>query len=351
MGNQLMERILRQGTLLLLGISVAWIAASSAQQAEDPIATVIRVNGKLEWREHSEAAWKVATMGLQLYSGNELRTAELSRATIVFTSDASRVLINESTEMVIEAKGKRFERPKNRVNLFVGEMYCKVKEGGKFEAETPSCVASVRGTEFDVACDITGFTTLIVVEGLVDFINEFGQILAQANTQSTSEPGQPPSEPEPISGDEIRQQTEWTGQVEPKWQLNLAPEGNGGRQELGVASTLRIRANLRKTGQLDPTCNVTLNPLTAGLPQVVFSTDGGNTWTTSPVITLSRGEKSFSVRGDQAGSARIVATASDCAPGETTITFAAPKEHRTIEMEFRNPEGQTKKVTIELESK
>ena len=312
---------------------------------------MIRINGKLEWREDSEAAWKVATAGLQLYSGNELKTAPLSRATILFASDASRVLINESTELVVKAKEKRFERPTNRVNMFVGEIYSKVKEGGKFEAETPSSVASVRGTEFNVACDITGFTTLIVVEGLVDFINEFGQILAQANMRATAEPGQPPSEPEPISQDEIQQQTEWTGQVEPKWQLNLAPEGNGGQLEVGVASTLRIRANLRETGQLDPDCNITLDPLTAGLPQVVFSTDGGNTWTPSPVITLSRGQKSFLVRGDQAGSARIVATAADCAPGETTIIFAASKEHRTVEMEFRNPEGQTKKVTIEMESK
>ena len=113
--------------------------------SEEPVAVVVSVSGKVEWREEERAPWKLAAKGLRLYQGSELRTGILSRAVLVFVADGSRVLVNEDTELVVEAKGLgRVLRPTGRVRMFVGEVYSKVRSGREFEVETPVSVASVR---------------------------------------------------------------------------------------------------------------------------------------------------------------------------------------------------------------
>jgi len=145
--------------------------------SEEPVAVVVSVSGKVEWREEERAPWKLAAKGLRLYQGSELRTGILSRAVLVFVADGSRVLVNEDTELVVEAKGLgRVLRPTGRVRMFVGEVYSKVRSGREFEVETPVSVASVRGTEFDLSHDAE--LELIVVDGLVELSNALGRALA-----------------------------------------------------------------------------------------------------------------------------------------------------------------------------
>ena len=65
--------------------------------------------------------------------------------------------------------------------LAEGETYGNIsKQGkGKFQIETPTAIASVKGTELDVNFDFNEeITTLTVVDGLVEFGNELGTITA-----------------------------------------------------------------------------------------------------------------------------------------------------------------------------
>ena len=67
--------------------------------------------------------------------------------------------------------------------LSEGETYGDISKQGKgeFQIETPTAVASVKGTELDVNFDFNEeLTTLTVVDGLVEFGNELGTITAGA---------------------------------------------------------------------------------------------------------------------------------------------------------------------------
>ncbi|MCK4416583.1 MAG: FecR domain-containing protein [Candidatus Latescibacteria bacterium] len=335
----------------VLVFSLALMAAQAFAQVEEEIAFVVTINGRLDWRQRSDVPWGIAYVGLRLRSGNELRTSPLSRASIVFISDGSRVLINEDTELVVQAKGVGFQGRQNRVKMFVGEVYNKIKSGRSFEVETPSAVASVRGTEFDVVYDqFTGITVLTVVEGLVELANQLGRVLGGANTQTSAGKETPPTAPETKSEAEVEDITAWTEEVQPKWRLNVVPQGI--RYSVGDVFNIRVSAILLETGQVDPKANFTLASFSSNLPELVFSTDGGGTWDRSPTVTLSNGERVLQAKGTKVGSASIEATAPDCSPGRATVTIKRVLKRRTIKLKFENePKTETKEITIELEEK
>jgi len=318
--------------------------------SEEPVAVVVSVSGKVEWREEERAPWKLAAKGLRLYQGSELRTGILSRAVLVFVADGSRVLVNEDTELVVEAKGLgRVLRPTGRVRMFVGEVYSKVRSGREFEVETPVSVASVRGTEFDLSHDAElELTELIVVDGLVELSNALGRALAGAYMRTTARRGEPPAPPDTLSEGEVRERTRWAERVEPKWRLDLVPKGEG-KVQVGEILEVSVRAISLRTGRRDESCSVTLNPLSVDLPGVTFSTDGGHTWTAAPVVKLDGGEGRFVLKGSKEGTAHIFATAPNCAPGELTISVVSGEGRKVIELEYLDEKGRNRRLRIELE--
>ncbi|HIE03594.1 MAG TPA: hypothetical protein EYP61_02415 [Candidatus Latescibacteria bacterium] len=331
----------------LLGSLILLVHSSFS---EEPVAVVVSVSGRAEWREGGRAPWKLAVKGLQLYQGSELRTGTLSRAVLVFVADGSRVLVNEDTELVVEAKGLgRVPRPTGRVRMFVGEVYSKVRSGREFEVETPVSVASVRGTEFDLSHDAElELTELIVVDGFVELSNALGRALAGAYMRTTARRGEPPAPPDTLSEGEVRERTRWAERAEPKWRLDLVPEGKG-KVRVGEILEVSVRAISLRTGRRDESCGVTLNPLSVDLPGVTFSMDGGHTWTTAPAVKLDGGEGRFVLKGSKEGKAHIVATAPNCAPGELTVSVVSGKERKVIELEYLDEEGRNRRLRIELE--
>jgi len=320
--------------------------------SEEPIAMVVSVSGKVEWREGEKAPWKLATKGLQLFQGNELRTGPLSRATIVFVADGSRVLVNEDTELTLEAKGLgEIPKPTGRLRMFMGEVYSKVRPNRSFEIETPVSVASVRGTEFDLSHDAElELTELVVVDGLVELSNALGRTLAGAYMRTSARRGEPPEPPDTLSQRQVRDRVSWTERVEPKWKLNLIPEGEG-KVPVGGTLEVLVQAISPRTGQVDRSCRVTLHPLSVDLPGLLFSTDGGRTWAQAPVVQIEAGEGRFILKGNKEGTVHITATGPDCAPGEATIVVASEKGRKIIEMEYIDEKGKKRRLRIELEEK
>lgn len=342
--------IIRTSLLLCCALVVPTILA---QEDKPIVAIVIQIKGRLEWRASDRGRWQAATLGQKLLAGTHLRTGNLDRAVIVFVADASRVLINEQTELVVEAKGQFIPKAKSRIRMLAGEVFNKIRSGHTFEVETPSSVASVRGTDFDVLYDVlVQRTTVTVVDGVVWLADLLGrwEVQAGANMRTTHQEGAPPSKPAPLPQSEVQRITRWTEQMAPKWELNLVPEG-GGTQEVGTSFKVKVGVSDAQTGHLDPTAQITSDPLSTDLPQTVFSTDGGATWSTSLRVVLSNGTGEVLVRGEQAGTLHLAITARDCAPGEATITLSPPKERHRLELDFEGEDGGKKKAIIELEDK
>ncbi|MCK4957680.1 MAG: FecR domain-containing protein, partial [Candidatus Cloacimonetes bacterium] len=137
----------------------------------DSVAKTIKIKGDIELTRNQNI-YNVST-GDQLFNDDELVCKENSYAAIKFSDDSSIVKLFPNSLLIIhsEKKGEKFEK---RNFLKMGEVWTKVKKrSGLFEIETPTTVASVKGTGFLLSVDENGVTDLYTLEGEVEFSNKF----------------------------------------------------------------------------------------------------------------------------------------------------------------------------------
>lgn len=105
-------------------------------------------------------------VGDEILSGAGTATIVLADGSVVRLSPNSRLLFNRLTQY---GKSGMVD---TRLRLDKGEVHTRVQplteDGARFEIETPSAVAAVRGTAFTLQTEATG-THLQVTEGVVDF--------------------------------------------------------------------------------------------------------------------------------------------------------------------------------------
>jgi hypothetical protein len=91
--------------------------------------------------------------------------------------------------------------------------------------------------------------------------------------------------------------------------------------------------------------------LTADMPDVLFSTDGGATWNAQPVVKLSDGEARVMVKSDKQGKVTATAVGEDCAPGTLDMTFIEQAEVTKVMIEFTDDQGNKKQYEIDIQQK
>jgi len=340
--------------LSLLLAFLAFLPGAAVSQQGGVIATVININGKLEYRENDKTDWKTAKKFDPFYQGYQLRTETGNKAMIHYVSSGSRVLINENTQIEIQAEAAvtGAKPTKERTKLIMGEIYSRITPGKNYEVETPSSVASVRGTEFDSKYNIeTDEATYVVLVSIIELMNQLGSVLLNQMQMTTVKLGEKPQDPKDISKGDAQKLTSWTTGVEPKWRLNLIPEG-GIDHEVGGEFTLGFAVLDTKTTSLDNTASFELKSFTASSDIIEFSTDNGKTWTAAPVVRVVNGVATLRARVKAEGSVEITAAANDAEPSVITINVTKVKDHKRIEILFTSPDGITSKTLIlELEEK
>lgn len=140
-----------------------------------------------------------------LYSGDVVGTGADGRAALLF-SDGAQLRLDHNAAVEIT----RPEASGGRTNLFRalgGEIWARLRPGNAIRTRTVAL--GVRGTEIllRVAPD-DGTTTLTVIEGEVDFFNEFGRVVVGTAQQSIARPGQAPTNPVTIDNPAFI--VEWT---------------------------------------------------------------------------------------------------------------------------------------------
>jgi hypothetical protein len=118
--------------------------------------------------------WTAATSGAAVREGDELRTGSQGRMLILF-DDGSVVVVGKDSRLTID---EHLFEPSGTVrsllHLMQGRIRALVSEafegaGAVYEIETPTSVASVRGTEFVVHYDpVAGATDIVGVTGEVE---------------------------------------------------------------------------------------------------------------------------------------------------------------------------------------
>ncbi|MFA6600770.1 MAG: FecR family protein [Candidatus Omnitrophota bacterium] len=139
-------------------IAVAFFAIHPAYGAESRKATVQEVRGEVLARTGG-SDWQAAQAGLVLEEQDEVRTGADSEAVILLDDDkVGKVELREKSYFRVNtlkedtASGRRV----TLLDLAEGKLrvYAKKrKDGSKFEVRTPTAIAGVRGTVFDVSVD------------------------------------------------------------------------------------------------------------------------------------------------------------------------------------------------------
>jgi hypothetical protein len=132
--------------------------------------------GDAQILKKGSAAWTPAEKGMALEAGDKVKTGEKGSATIEM--DQGTITLAERTEFGIKTYEIKGDEVKSVSELSLGKLKAKVAKlqgGSKFEIMTPTAVAAVRGTFFNLWVFLfegDWFTRLDVEDGTVNFKDE-----------------------------------------------------------------------------------------------------------------------------------------------------------------------------------
>lgn len=117
---------------------------------------------------------KKVKRGTKIYNDDQIVTKAKSRIAFVFLDDKSLVRVRQNSVFKVKGKREKNSIAKNIV-LEIGDVFASVtKQKGEFRIESPTSVASVKGTKFSVDFDSNGETKTYVYEGLVEVASKQG---------------------------------------------------------------------------------------------------------------------------------------------------------------------------------
>ena len=166
-------------------------ASGGAGRKNDAAAVIASLEGAVEVLRAGETDWKAAGAGTSLGIGDQLRTAQRSRATLRL-SDLSVLRVSEL--MTCEIGPPREATGKPVLNLKSGSAYFFSRDKPQeMQLRTPSVSGAIRGTEFNVTVWQDDRTTVTMIDGEVALSNAFGSVTVRGGEQSVAETGRTPT--------------------------------------------------------------------------------------------------------------------------------------------------------------
>ena len=135
------------------------------------IAVTTKVKGLVEIMPIGKDNFANLKPGTILSDGDKIRTGSSGFTAIIFIDDKSTLKLKENSEAVIT--GQRSARSiAKKINMDIGTVRATVnKQNSNFVIQTPTSVASVKGTDFWMITDPVDGDLVIGLEGLVTLTN------------------------------------------------------------------------------------------------------------------------------------------------------------------------------------
>ncbi len=154
------------------------------------VAVTTKVKGLVEIMPIGKDNYSNLKPGSILADGDRIRTGSSGFTAIIFIDDKSTLKLKENSEAVIN--GQRSARNiAKKINMDVGTIRATVnKQNSNFVIQTPTSVASVKGTDFWMITDPVDGDLVIGLEGVVSLTNnETGsEVDVVEGTSGTSTP-------------------------------------------------------------------------------------------------------------------------------------------------------------------
>lgn len=175
-----------QGTkffVIWMGWALAFPLAIPAQEPEAR-AVVVDLAGEVRSQAAGDLEWTAVEQGAQLEEGTKLHSGEGASALIEFPP-GHRAKLHEKTVILLSQLdyGARREAENTTIHLAMGRILNSVKklrsEDSEYAVRTPTTVAAVRGTVYEVGYDPeTRQTSVKVLEGMIEMESRLGRRLS-----------------------------------------------------------------------------------------------------------------------------------------------------------------------------
>ena len=153
---------------------IAFLSAGLLQAEKIAVAT--KVKGVSEIMKVGSKNFSSLKAGMILDDGDKVRTGKAGFVAIIFIDDKSTLKVKENSEAVITGRRTKKNISK-KINIDGGTIRASItKQNVDFVIQTPTSVASVKGTDFWMVVDELLGDQIIGIEGQVSLVNtETGQ--------------------------------------------------------------------------------------------------------------------------------------------------------------------------------
>jgi hypothetical protein len=195
-----MRKWLKIGLLICLALIMVPCNLSCGSSSEKNT-FITSLQGEVTVKKASSANWVKAEVKMLLNKGDSIKTEAEASAQITFFN-GSTIELRAGTQIEITELVK--EQAKNiRMKQEIGETISKVEKlvdsASKYEIETPTAVAGVRGSSMRVSVRPDGTTQVQNLEGKISVTAQGVEVVIPVGSSSTVLPGQPPSPPQPVA--------------------------------------------------------------------------------------------------------------------------------------------------------
>ena len=285
--------------LLIILFCISFVFSANAKV----VAAISTLKGLVMVKPSGSRKYIPAYKGQMLKNGEWLKTKDGVFVAIVFL-DGSNIKIQQQTEVKITSYRMTAKELKTNLEMSKGQAWSDVASqgaGGEFKITTPTAVASVKGTEFDLEYDIeNGETTLIVLEGSVEFAGELGTILAGAMESSKDGGTTAKLNPEDLPS--------WQNNTDPSWAFKLKPDKMG-KQKIGNI----IKVNIQILNAKSKVFNGSYSGVAmveSQKSELLVSSDGSS-WASSIDVSINRGRGVVQVKSSRQGKSEIIVSTDD----------------------------------------
>jgi len=197
------------------------------------IAVTTKVKGLVEIMPNGKENFGNLKPGTILSDGDKIRTGSSGFTAIIFIDDKSTLKLKENSEAVIT--GQRSARSiAKKINMDVGTVRATVnKQNSNFVIQTPTSVASVKGTDFWMITDPVDGDLVIGLDGVVTLTNN--ETGAEVDvTEGTSGSSTPNGDVDVEETEESSIPEDPTDQDEQQAEIKIYFEGPNGEQKVMI---------------------------------------------------------------------------------------------------------------------
>ncbi|HON56139.1 MAG TPA: FecR family protein, partial [bacterium] len=138
---------------------------------------IVEIDGNVSIQRANTNEWLPAKINMEVNNTDRIRTLFASSA-IIKLSDGSNITVAENTVLDLSSIA---DKKNINVKVVFGGLKANVmkkdlKERAEFRVSTPTAVAGVRGTEFDVLENARGGAKFLVVDGAIEVQSKKGKI-------------------------------------------------------------------------------------------------------------------------------------------------------------------------------